>query len=149
MVEPNRAAAVGAAGAASVPDMSSVWTRTFFPRGDGVAFDRVVFFSDAVFAIALTLAAVEIGMPELTGDANSVAGLWDAVLDKGHFHHRLLAMGLTQRQAVMLMYLISAGLGLSAILLTEIDGIYAVLLVSVIIACVCFCAKKIGILNDR
>ncbi|MPM87207.1 putative undecaprenyl-phosphate N-acetylglucosaminyl 1-phosphate transferase [bioreactor metagenome] len=69
--------------------------------------------------------------------------------DKGHFHHRLLAMGLTQRQAVMLMYLISAGLGLSAILLTEIDGIYAVLLVSVIIACVCFCAKKIGILNDR
>ena len=69
--------------------------------------------------------------------------------DKGHFHHRLLAMGLTQRQAVMLMYLISAGLGLSAILLTEIDGIYAVLLVSAIIAGVCFCAKKIGILNDR
>jgi uncharacterized membrane protein len=63
--------------------MASAWTRTFFPRGDGVAFDRVVFFSDAVFAIALTLAAVEIGMPELTGDTTSVAGLWDAVLDKG------------------------------------------------------------------
>ena len=69
--------------------------------------------------------------------------------DKGHFHHRLLAMGLSQRQAVVFMYLISAGLGLSAILLTEIDGIYAVLLLTAIIAGVCFCAKKIGILNDR
>ena len=24
--------------------MASVWTRTFYPREDGVAFDRVVFF---------------------------------------------------------------------------------------------------------
>lgn len=63
--------------------MSSVWTRTFYPRGDGVAFDRVVFFSDAVFAIALTLAAVEIGLPEVHGDPTSVSGLWDAVVLKG------------------------------------------------------------------
>lgn len=69
--------------------------------------------------------------------------------DKGHFHHRLLAMGLSQRQAVILMYLISAGLGLSAILLTELDGIYAILLLVLIIAVVLIGAKKIGILNDR
>ncbi len=62
--------------------MASVWTRTFYPREDGVAFDRVVFFSDAVFAIALTLAAVEIGLPEVAGDPNSVSGLWEAVRDK-------------------------------------------------------------------
>ena len=36
--------------------MASVWTRTFYPREDGVAFDRVVFFSDAVFAISDILA---------------------------------------------------------------------------------------------
>lgn len=63
--------------------MASVWTRTFYPKGDGVAFDRVVFFSDAVFAIALTLAAVEIGLPEVEGDPNSVAALWDAIVAKG------------------------------------------------------------------
>ena len=28
--------------------------------------------------------------------------------DKGHLHHRLLAMGLTQKQAVLLMYAITA-----------------------------------------
>ena len=58
-------------------------------------------------------------------------------------------MGLSQRQAVILMYLISAGLGLSAILLTELDGIYAILLLVLIIAVVLIGAKKIGILNDR
>ena len=63
--------------------MASVWTRTVYPRDDGVAFDRVVFFSDAVFAIALTLAAVEIGLPEVEGDPNSVADLWAALVAKG------------------------------------------------------------------
>ena len=35
--------------------------------------------------------------------------------DKGHLHHRLLDLGFTQRQAVLLMYVISALLGLSAV----------------------------------
>ncbi len=62
---------------------SSSWTRRFYAReGDGVAFDRVVFFSDAVFAIALTLAAVEIGMPEVDGDPVSVPALWEALAGK-------------------------------------------------------------------
>jgi uncharacterized membrane protein len=63
--------------------MASVWTRTVYPRDDGVAFDRVVFFSDAVFAIALTLAAVEIGLPEVEGDPDSVSSLWAALAAKG------------------------------------------------------------------
>ena len=37
--------------------------------------------------------------------------------DKGHFHHRLLAMGLNQKQAVAVLYGISAVLGLLAVLL--------------------------------
>lgn len=52
--------------------------------GDGLdaGFERVVFFSDAVFAIALTLMAVEIGTPE-TEDGSSPAALWSAVVAKG------------------------------------------------------------------
>ena len=37
--------------------------------------------------------------------------------DKGHFHHRLLALGLTQSQAVYVMYGISLILGLLAFLM--------------------------------
>ena len=37
--------------------------------------------------------------------------------DKGHFHHKLLALGLTQKQAVAVLYGISAILGLLAVLL--------------------------------
>ncbi len=37
--------------------------------------------------------------------------------DKGHFHHRLLAMGLSQKQAVAVLYAVSAVLGLFAVLL--------------------------------
>ena len=38
--------------------------------------------------------------------------------DKGHFHHRLLALGFTQRQVVILLYSISAFMGIIAIMMT-------------------------------
>lgn len=38
--------------------------------------------------------------------------------DRGHIHHRLIDMGLSQKQAVATMYVISAILGLSAVVLT-------------------------------
>lgn len=57
---------------------ASAWTRKFYLReGDGTRFDRVLFFSDAVFAIALTLMAVELGVPELVGDTSSPEVLWE------------------------------------------------------------------------
>ena len=70
--------------------------------------------------------------------------------DKGHLHHRLLDMGFTQRQAVLLMYVISAMLGLSAVALTEVSSQFAVVIVCVVLAVVLFGAKKIGIfhMND-
>ena len=103
--------------------------------------------------IALIVPAIALGLP-IMDTAFAIArryfnGRPIFKPDKGHFHHRLLAMGLTQRQAVILMYLISAGLGLSAILFTEIEGVYAVLLLVIIVTIVFIGAKKIGILNDR
>ena len=69
--------------------------------------------------------------------------------DKGHLHHRLLAMGMNQKQAVLLMYAITAVLGIAAVLWAEFDGFYAALIIAVIITAVAVGAKKIGILNDR
>lgn len=68
---------------ASDADAESPWTTNFYPReGDSLGFDRLLFFSDAVFAIALTLIAVEIGIPEID-DPDSVADLWAAISAKG------------------------------------------------------------------
>ncbi len=39
--------------------------------------------------------------------------------DRGHVHHRLIDMGFSQKQAVGVLYVISAILGLSAVVLTE------------------------------
>ena len=64
--------------------------------------------------------------------------------DKGH------DLGFTQRQAVLLMYIISALLGLSAVALTEVSGGIALLIFVGVVASVLFGAKKIGIfrMND-
>ncbi len=68
--------------------------------------------------------------------------------DKGHLHHRLLAMGLTQKQAVLLMYVISGCLGLSAIALTEVNTSLALLIILALLSGAVIGAKKIGVLND-
>ncbi len=67
--------------------------------------------------------------------------------DKGHLHHRLLEMGLTQKQAVLLMYVISGCLGLSAIALTEVNKSFGILIILVLLSVACFGARKIGVLK--
>ena len=67
--------------------------------------------------------------------------------DKGHLHHRLLDMGFTQRQAVLLMYVISAVLGLSAVVLNEVSGKAAIAIVAAVVLLIFIGAKKLGILH--
>ena len=47
--------------------------------------------------------------------------------DRGHIHHRLIDMGLNQKQAVAALYVISSILGLSAVVLTSSGAIKAML----------------------
>ena len=49
--------------------------------------------------------------------------------DRGHFHHRLIDMGLSQKQAVAILYAISAVLGLIAVIITTTGEIRALMLV--------------------
>ena len=59
--------------------------------------------------------------------------------DRGHFHHRLLALGMSQKQAVAVLYGVSAVLGLIAVLMTgqsvllRIGCIVAAFLISITI----------------
>ena len=49
--------------------------------------------------------------------------------DRGHFHHRLIDMGLSQKQAVAILYSISAVLGLSAVVITTSGEMKALILI--------------------
>ena len=48
--------------------------------------------------------------------------------DRGHIHHRLIDMGLNQKQAVAALYVVSSILGLSAVVLTASGAVKAMLL---------------------
>lgn len=49
--------------------------------------------------------------------------------DRGHFHHRLIDMGLSQKQAVAILYSVSAILGLAAVVITTSGEIKAIILI--------------------
>lgn len=48
--------------------------------------------------------------------------------DRGHLHHRLIDMGLSQRQSVLIMYIASGTLGLCAIVLADRGALSAIIL---------------------
>ena len=53
--------------------------------------------------------------------------------DRGHVHHRLIDMGFSQKQAVAIAYLISALLGLSAVVLTDSGEMQALIFIAAIV----------------
>lgn len=57
--------------------------------------------------------------------------------DRGHLHHRLLDMGLSQKQAVAILYSISAILGLAAVVITTSGELRALILIIGFCLCVC------------
>ena len=54
--------------------------------------------------------------------------------DRGHIHHRLIDMGFSQKQAVAMLYVISAILGLSAVVLTTIGVLRAMFFLAALAA---------------
>lgn len=69
--------------------------------------------------------------------------------DREHLHHRLLAIGLSHRAAVLVVYGVSALLGLSAILLTRLTPLQAALLLVAIATGLFILATKSGIIGSR
>ncbi len=66
--------------------------------------------------------------------------------DRSHLHHRLIDMGLSQRQSVLIMYLASATLGLCAIVLADRGALSAIILLLAVSVFVLGGAKY---MNDR
>ena len=68
--------------------------------------------------------------------------------DRGHLHHKLIDFGLSQKQAVALLYSISGILGLSAVVLTSSGAMRAIFLMITIVV-VLFVAIKIFYIDNR
>lgn len=60
-------------------------------------------------------------------------GLSPMHADRGHVHHRLIDMGLSQKQAVAISYLLSAILGLSAVVLTDRSEVQVIIFVAALV----------------
>lgn len=69
--------------------------------------------------------------------------------DKGHLHHRLLAMGLSQKQVVVIMYLISAVLGLMSVIVMQLANTKAYTVLAIVILIIVIIAFKFGIFNHK
>ena len=67
--------------------------------------------------------------------------------DRGHLHHRLLDRGLTQRQTVFLLYLVSAILGLGALVVADINRGNSIVTLGLIITILLVGARRMGLLT--
>lgn len=69
--------------------------------------------------------------------------------DRGHLHHRLLDMGLSQKQVVIIMYLTSAVLGGISIIAMQMSTIRSYFLLTIVILIIIFAAWKYGFFEHR
>ena len=67
--------------------------------------------------------------------------------DKGHLHHRLLALGMTQKQAVLSMYMVSVLLGFVAVFVANVGYKTGIVTIAAVLAVCIYSARRIGVLR--
>lgn len=103
-------------------------------------------------AISIAIPLLVLGLPlfdTLTSIARRVrSGQSIAKADRGHLHHKLIDMGLSQRQSVVIMYTASAALGLCAIVLADRGALSAIILLTAISVFIVGGAKYMNDFSD-
>ncbi|MCH4166697.1 MAG: undecaprenyl/decaprenyl-phosphate alpha-N-acetylglucosaminyl 1-phosphate transferase [Megasphaera sp.] len=101
--------------------------------------------------VALVVPVIALGLPILDTlfaiVRRKMSGVPIFQPDKGHLHHRLLALGLTQKQAVLIMYFVSLILGVVALFVASVNYKTGIVTVLVVLAVIIYSAKRIGILR--
>ncbi|MGL4730194.1 MAG: MraY family glycosyltransferase [Clostridium sp.] len=69
--------------------------------------------------------------------------------DRGHLHHRLLDTGLTQKQAVIIIYLVNATLGAVAIIAMQISNKKSYFLLATVVLIITLIAWRVGLLKEN
>ncbi len=68
--------------------------------------------------------------------------------DRGHLHHRLLDKGLSQKQVVLLMYAITAFLGMISLVVVHLNVVLGGLIVAVLVAVGLWWARNLGVVVE-
>ena len=101
--------------------------------------------------VALVVPIIALGLPILDTTfaiiRRKMSGVPIFQPDKGHLHHRLLALGMTQKQAVLIMYFVSMILGIVALFVVNVSYKTGIVTVLVVLAVIIYSAKRIGILR--
>lgn len=107
-------------------------------------------------AIAIIVPVLVLGLPIFDMIVSiirrSIKGMPIMQADKGHIHHRLLDMGMSQRRAVIYMYIICIVLGVSAIVVSAGNTLTGILVISLVILLAMILTKRmnlIGLNDDR
>lgn len=103
-------------------------------------------------AIAIAIPLLVLGLPLF----DTIFAIFRRVLqgkspmqaDRGHLHHRLIDMGLSHKQSVVVMYTVSSALGLCAIVLADKGVLSAIILVISVSAFVVAGAKYMSEIED-
>ncbi|MCF0154290.1 MAG: undecaprenyl/decaprenyl-phosphate alpha-N-acetylglucosaminyl 1-phosphate transferase [Veillonella sp.] len=99
---------------------------------------------------ALAVPAIVLGLPILDTlfaiVRRKISGRPIFKPDKGHVHHRLLAQGLSQKQAVLLMYGVTAFLGGIAVIVAEVNAWVGAAVVLVLFIISIFVARRLGVI---
>ena len=101
--------------------------------------------------VALVVPIIALGLPILDTTfaiiRRRMSGVPIFQPDKGHLHHRLQALGMTQKQAVLIMYFVSMMLGIVALFVANVSYQTGIVTVLVVLAVIIYSAKRIGILR--
>ena len=101
--------------------------------------------------IALVVPAIVLGLPILDTlfaiVRRKISGRPIFKPDKGHVHHRLLAQGLSQKQAVLMMYAVTALFGGVSVIVAEVNAWIGCVLVLAIFLCSIYVARRLGVIT--
>lgn len=100
----------------------------------------VVALGIPVLALGLPIADTFLAIVRRLQSGRSIAEA-----DRQHLHHRLLDMGLSHRDAVIVLYIISGWLGISAWALTAVETLGAILIFTLVATSIYFFARRFGL----
>ncbi|MFA9424572.1 MAG: glycosyltransferase family 4 protein [Sedimentibacter sp.] len=69
--------------------------------------------------------------------------------DKDHLHHKLMRIGLNQRQTVLVMYFISMMLGIVAVVISDADPFTGFIVATIVVIAVFYFARKAGLFKRK